>query len=263
MTDYATDYAQWQARRLAALKAPDGWLNIIARDWLSEGTVSVGSADDNDIILPTGPAHVGTLTQDAAGNVTYAPANGDSPIKLVLSKYNPPRFTAENLLLEVTTLNGENALRVRDTASTAPDALPPLDYFPLDASWRIVADWIKLDRPKGLTITTSKAIETSVEASHKAVFTRDGVTYELLATHGTPQSPQFVIRDQTAKDATYAACRFVFGEDVTETSIVLDFNKAINPPCAFTDFAVCPMPPAENVLPIRIEAGEKRIANGH
>ncbi len=90
-----------------------------------------------------------------------------------------------------------------------------------------------------------------------------GVTYELLATHGTPEAPQFVIRDQTARDSTYAACRFVFGEDVTDTTIVLDFNKALNPPCAFTEHAVCPLPPAENVLPIRIEAGEKRLANGH
>jgi uncharacterized protein (DUF1684 family) len=263
MTDYPTQYADWQARRLAALKAPDGWLNIIARDWLSEGTVSVGSAEDNDIVLPTGPAHVGTLTEDSEGNVTYAPAGGGEPVRLALSKYKPPRFTAENLLLEVTTLNGENALRVRDTASDAPDRLAAIDYFPLDPSWRIVADWIRLDTPKGLTISTSKAIETAVEASHKAVFTRDGVTYELLATHGTPEAPQFVIRDQTARDSTYAACRFVFGEEVTDKTIVLDFNKAINPPCAFTDFAVCPMPPAENVLPIRIEAGEKRLADTH
>lgn len=263
MTDYPTQYADWQARRLAALKAPNGWLNIIARVWLSEGTVTVGSAADNDIVLSSGPAHVGSLTQDAAGQVTYAPADGSAPQVLALSKSNPPRFTAGNLLLEVTTLNGENALRVRDTASTAPDDLEPLTYFPLDPSWRIVADWVKLETAKGLTIDTSKSIPTDVEATHKAVFTRDGVTYELLATHGTPEAPQFVIRDQTSRDYTYAACRFVFGEDVTETTIVLDFNKALNPPCAFTEHAVCPLPPAENVLPIRIEAGEKRLAHGH
>jgi uncharacterized protein (DUF1684 family) len=258
MTDYASAYADWKTRRLAALRAPDGWLNIIARDWLSEGTVSVGSALDNDIILPTGPGHVGRLTQDAGGEVTYHPADGGAPIKLELSKYKPPRFTSGSLLLEVTTLNGQNALRVRDTASTAADAFAPIDYFPLDESWRIEAQWVALDTPKGLTIDTSKSIATEVEATHKAVFRRDGVTYELLATHGTPESPQFVIRDLTSRDSTYGACRFVFGEDVTEATIVLDFNKAVNPPCAYTDFAVCPLPPADNVLPIRIEAGEKR-----
>jgi uncharacterized protein (DUF1684 family) len=91
------------------------------------------------------------------------------------------------------------------------------------------------------------------------VFAHEGKTYELIATHGTPNAPQFVIRDLTSRDSTYGACRFVYGEDVTEDSIVLDFNKAINPPCAFTEHAVCPLPPAQNVLPFRIEAGEKRV----
>ncbi|MBJ6986883.1 MULTISPECIES: DUF1684 domain-containing protein [unclassified Devosia] len=259
MTDYPTEYAAWKIRRLEALQAPDGWLNIIARDWLSEGTVKIGAADDNDIILPTGPAYVGTLTQDADGGVTYAAADGSAPIKLELNKYKPPRFTAENLLLEVTTLNGENAVRVRDTASKAGEELGEIEYFDLDPSWRIEAKWVALEEAKNLSISTSKAIPTEVQATHKAVFDRDGVTYELLATHGTKESPQFVIRDLTSRDSTYGACRFVFGENVSENSIVLDFNKALNPPCAFTDFAVCPLPPAENVLPIRIEAGEKRL----
>ena len=258
MTDYATEYADWQARRLAALKAPEGWLNIIARVWLAEGTVTLGKAGDNDIVLSAGPDYAGSLTQDAEGNVTWTPEGGE-PQKLELAKYKPPRFMAENLLLEVTTLNGENAVRIRDTTSDAPNQLAPIEYFPLDKSWRITADWVALETPKGLTVDTSKSIPTDVEATHKAVFTRDGVTYELLATHGTPESPQFVIRDATSRDSTYPASRFVFGENVTDKTIVLDFNKAINPPCAFTEHAVCPLPPAENVLPIRIEAGEKRL----
>jgi len=258
MTDYATEYADWQARRLAALKAPEGWLNIIARVWLAEGTVTLGKAGDNNIVLSAGPDYAGSLTQDAEGNVTWTPEGGE-PQKLELAKYKPPRFMAENLLLEVTTLNGENAVRIRDTTSDAPNQLAPIEYFPLDKSWRITADWVALETPKGLTVDTSKSIPTDVEATHKAVFTRDGVTYELLATHGTAESPQFVIRDATSRDSTYPASRFVFGENVTDKTIVLDFNKAINPPCAFTEHAVCPLPPAENVLPIRIEAGEKRL----
>jgi uncharacterized protein (DUF1684 family) len=259
MTDYAQSFEDWKVRRLAALKAPDGWLNIIARVWLSEGTVTVGSAADNDIVLSAGPAHIGSLTQDADGGVTYTPAAGGQPQALALDKKKPPRFTAGNLQLEVTTLNGENALRVRDTASDAPNHLAPIEYFPFDPTWRIVARWVPLEAPLGITVDTSKSIPTDVEVTHKAVFERDGQTYELAATHGTPQAPQFVIRDLTSRDSTYPACRFIFGEDVTDDTIVLDFNKALNPPCAFTEHAVCPLPPAENVLPIRIEAGEKRL----
>ena len=94
------------------------------------------------------------------------------------------------------------------------------------------------------------------------MFTHDGQTIELIATHGTPESPQFVIRDLTSRTETYPAARFVFGEDITDSTIVLDFNKALNPPCSFTDFAVCPLPPPQNVLPFRVDAGEKRPA-GH
>lgn len=261
--DYLAELESWKSRRLAALKGPDGWLNIIGRFWLETGTVTVGSAADNDVVLSAGPAHVGAITQDKTGGVTFKPADGGEPLVLKLDKKHPPRFTVQNLLLEVTTLNGENALRIRDTASTAPAELEEISYFPADPTWRIKAQWVSLTAPKGMTVDTSKSIPTDVEATHKAVFTINGQTFELFATHGTPQSPQFVIRDLTARDSTYPASRFVFGEDVTENSIVLDFNKAINPPCAFTEHAVCPLPPPENVLPIRIEAGEKRLQNSH
>ncbi|WAJ27993.1 DUF1684 domain-containing protein [Antarcticirhabdus aurantiaca] len=257
MSDLKADHDAWKARRLAALAAPDGWLNIIGRYPLETGTVSVGSAAGNDIVLPAGPDVVGRLTQGEDGRVVFSPADGGQDLDLPLSKSNPPRFTAGSLLLEVTTLNGENALRVRDTASTAARDLKPLHTFPFDPAWRIVADWVRLDAPVSLGIDTSRNIPTEVEATHKAVFHRDGRHFELLATHGTPERPQFVFRDETARGGeTYPAARFLFGENVTETTILLDFNRAVSPPCAFTDFAVCPLPPPANVLPIRVEAGE-------
>ncbi|KAB0676452.1 DUF1684 domain-containing protein [Aureimonas leprariae] len=258
MTDTVHDFENWKIRRREALTAPDGWLNIIGRYPLQDGVASLGSAGDNDIVLPAGPAHVGRLEQTSADRVAFVPAGGGERLTLALSKTKPPRFTAGDLLLEVTTLNGENALRVRHTASQAPGRLAALDYFPFDPSWRIVAEWRAFETPRQLTIDTSKAIRTEVAATHRATFERDGRHFELLATHGTPQAPQFVIRDGTAGTETYPAARFMFGEDVTADTVVLDFNRAINPPCAFTDFAVCPLPPPQNILPIRIEAGEKK-----
>jgi len=257
-SDYLTEFEAWKLKRLANLKGPEGWLNIIGRFWLEAGTVTFGSAADNDLVLSAGPAHAGAVTQDEAGGVTFTPVGG-APQTIKLDKKHPPRFTVETLLCEVTTLNGENALRIRDTVSTAPAALTGIEYFPTDPKWRIEADWVSLETPKGMTVDTSKSIPTDVEATHKAVFDIDGTRYELFATHGTPTAPQFVIRDLTSRDSTYPASRFVFGEEVTDSTIVLDFNKAINPPCAFTEHAVCPLPPPENVLPIRIEAGEKRL----
>lgn len=256
--DYLASLDAWKAKRLANLKAADGWLNIIGRWSLEPGTVSLGSAADNDIVLSAGPAKLGTVTEDESG-VTFAPANGDAPVHVTPNKKRPPRFTVDGLLIEITTLNGENAIRIRDTRSTEPDRLAPLDYFPVDPELRIVAEWVPYAQPKQLTVGTTKDIDTAVEATHKAIFSIGGQPYELIATHGTPDSPQFVIKDLTSRDSTYPASRFVYGEDVTDKTIVLDFNKAINPPCAFTEHAVCPLPPPENVLPIRIEAGEKRL----
>jgi uncharacterized protein (DUF1684 family) len=261
-SDYLAALDTWKARRLAKLKAPDGWLNIIGRWWLEPGEVTVGRDENNDIVLSAGPARLGMLTEDRAGEVTFAPANGGAPIHVVPDSQHPPQFTVDGLLLEITTLNGANALRVRDIHSTAPDQLASIPYFPANPEWRIVANWVPFAQPRGMTVGTTKDIATEVEVTHKAVFQHDGKTYELIATHGTPDSPQFVIRDPTSRDSTYPASRFLFGEDVTATTIVLDFNKAINPPCAFTDHAVCPLPPPENILPFRIEAGEKRLEHG-
>ena len=261
--DYLTRLEAWKLKRLAALKAPNGWLNIIGRIWLEPGTVSVGAGPENDIVLGSGPATLGTLTQHENGEVDFVPADGSPAHHLTPNKQHPPHFLLAGLHVEVTTINGQNALRVRDTNSRAPDELEPLRYYAPDPSWRIEARWVPYEQPRGLTVGTTKDIETEVEVTHKAVFERDDTTYELIATHGTPESPQFVIRDLTSRDETYPASRFVFGEEVTDTGIVLDFNKAINPPCAFTEFAVCPLPPAENVLPIRIEAGEKRLSVLH
>lgn len=257
--DYLASLDAWKVHRLDRLKAADGWLNIIGRYRLDTGSVTVGSAADNDIVLSAGPEHVGTVAQDESGAVTFTPADGGEPLRLKLDKKKPPRFQAGSLLLEVTTLNGENALRVRDTASTAPAALESIPYFPPNPEWRIVADWIRFEQPVEMTVDTTKSIPTDVEVTHKAVFTQAGKSYALIATHGTPEAPQFVIRDLTSKDSTYPASRFVYGEEVADGKIVLDFNKAINPPCAFTEHAVCPLPPPENVLPFRIEAGEKRV----
>ena len=155
-------------------------------------------------------------------------------------------------------MDGRHALRVRDVDAPERNNFTGLRLFPTDPAWRITAAWTLLDAPIAMGIDTVAGIPTTVQITHKAVFSHDGQRYELLPTHGTAQKPQFVLRDLTSRSETYGAARFVYGEDLTATSIVLDFNKAFNPPCAFTDHAVCPLPPPENILPFRIEAGEQK-----
>lgn len=257
--DYIQNVEAWRSKRLLRLAAEDGWLNIVGRWELEPGSVTLGAGSDNDVVFPVGPDRVGTLTQDAAGGVMFTPADGGAPIRLALDKKNPPRFSAGRLLLEVTTLNGLNALRVRDREAPERRAWPTVPHFPVDPKWRVVADWAPLDKPLTAGMVTSTGIPTEVAITHRATFTHDGTRYGLLPTHGTPEAPQFVLRDRTAGTETYPASRFLYGEDIGQGTMVLDFNKAINPPCAFTDYAVCPLPPPQNILPFRIDAGELKL----
>jgi len=253
---YLEHMQQWRARRLERLAAEDGWLNLVGRWDLQPGSATVGSASESDIVLPAGPARLGVITLEDGGDVTFAPADGQASVRIVPDRKTPPRFSVGRFLFEIMSIGNGAALRARDRQHDGRASFPGIDYFDIDESWRIVAAWIALDQPIEDEVETMIGTVNRVTVTHKAAFERDGVRYELLPSYGTAQSPQFVIRDRTAGAQTYPASRFVYGEDIGGGTIVIDFNKAINPPCAYTDFAVCPLPPPQNVLPFRIEAGE-------
>lgn len=252
---YIDAITQWRAQRLAALTAEDGWLDVIGRFWLEAGPAGVGSAADNDLQLPAGPARAGTISVDADNRVHFTPVGGEAML-LVTDPDNPPRFRVKNILFEVTTLDGRHALRARDVDAPARTHFPGLDYFPIDPRWRVVAQRLPLDAPMTLAVDTVTGDPSTVTVTHRWCFSHGGEQFELLPTHGTPDKPMLVFRDLTARDKTYGAARFLYAEPVDETRVVLDFNKAFSPPCAFTLHAVCPLPPRQNILPVRIEAGE-------
>lgn len=256
-TPYETSIADWQAQRFAHLTAEDGWLNVVGRWWLEDGRATIGSDPGNDIVLPGGPARLGSIVQQP-GAVVFEPADGGAAVTLQPNPARPPKFAVGNLRFEITTMDGRNALRARDVDAAARRDFVRLTYFATDPEWRIEAHWKRLTEPIAMGIDTVAGIPSTVQITHTAAFSHEGVDYELLPTHGTADKPQFVIRDLTSRDQTYGASRFLYGETLTDDTIVLDFNKAFNPPCAFTDHAVCPLPPPQNILPFRIEAGEQK-----
>ena len=240
------EFADWQAARLAALTAADGWVNLTDRLDIAPGPQRVGSAPDNDLILSHGPAHLGTLLP----GFSFQTPDGT---RQAFGGTGNPMLQVDPFLLEIHTVADQPALRVRDLM------LPrrvDLRYFPHDPAWVIRARWEALAVPLAQSIDQKGAAPTTVTLTHRAHFTLDGHRVTLLATHWKSGQPMFVIRDLTSGRRTYAASRFLLGEDMTGTEITLDFNKAHNPPCAFTDFAICPLPPRENILPFGIEAGE-------
>ena len=247
MTDPAA-LTEWKTARLAALTAPDGWLNLTDRVDIGPGPQTVGAAPENALILSRGPAHFGTLLPGWQFQTTGAP----QPFHLNGS----PQLTVPPFLLEIHTVEGQPALRVRDL--TLPRQVH-LDYYPHDPTWTLRARWEALAVAQDQTIDQKGAGPTRVTLTHRAHFSRDGHAVTLLATHWKAGQPMFVIRDATAGHGTYPASRFLLGEDMTDGEITLDFNKAHNPPCAFTDFAICPLPPRENILPFAVRAGEKDL----
>lgn len=247
----------WRARRLAALAADDGWLNLTDRVPLVPGAQSVGNAAGNDIVLSVGPAHLGMLVLAADGRVTLTP-EGAAPLPFIAGPETPPRLTLGRLLLEIHTVEGEPALRVRDLDSAARRDFAGLRYFAPAPAWCIRARWRALPAPEARGIALRGGHAEQVTVTHRAEFEHDGRPVTLLPTHQKAGKPMFVFRDLTARGQTYGAGRFLIPDEIGDDWITLDFNRAFSPPCAFSEHAICPLPPPENVLPFAIEAGEMK-----
>jgi len=275
--DYTHEIEQWRAKRTANLTSPTGWLSLIGLEWLQEGANRVGSASDNDIVLKAGPAHLGvvTLGKDGALHIALddkagATIDGKSVREATLiddmhaGEATPTTVAFGNANFYVIERDGRKALRVKDSdAETRKDFLG-IDYFPIDPSWRVVADWVPFDPPHKLEIGSVIGTIDKVDVPGKAVFQRNGHTFELLPYQEEPGGELFfVLADRTSGKETYGAARFLYAALPKDGKVVLDFNKAYNPPCAFTPFATCPLAPPENRLDVAVTAGEKKYRGGH
>jgi uncharacterized protein (DUF1684 family) len=265
---YAAEIAAARAERQQHLTAPDGWLTLIGLHFLRPGANPVGSAPTNTIVIPKAPAQLGTLTlaEDGRVTITLNPAAGARidgrerlSGRLDEQGAEPPRVTWGSLTLFVIERGGRQAVRVKDSEAVTRVQFRGLDYFPVDPSWRIEAAWVPFEPAREVKFQNILGQESTALVPGKAVFTRDARTFELLPLVESPDEPLlFVFSDQTSGDETYAAARFVSAEPPRDGRLILDFNLAVNPPCAFSTFATCPLPPPQNRLPIPVRAGEKK-----
>jgi uncharacterized protein (DUF1684 family) len=279
---YIRQIEQWRADRVARLTAPDGWLSLIGLDWLHEGANRIGSAADNDIVLKAGPAHLGTVTLAADGSLSIvleaaagATVDGSSVTEAALvddmhaGGNGPTLVRFGSASFHVIDRDGRKALRVKDPEAATRKDFAGIDYFPIDPSWRIDADWVPFVPAHKLEIGSVIGTIDAVDVPGKAVFQRDGHTFELLPYQEEPGGELFfVIADRTSGKETYGAARFFYaalpkGGLAQPGKVELDFNKAYNPPCAFTPFATCPLAPPENRLDVAVTAGEKKYRGGH
>jgi uncharacterized protein (DUF1684 family) len=275
-SEYQHEIEAWQKERDKGLRDENSWLTVAGLFWLDEGENRFGSDAGNKVILPEGkaPAVAGTLVRHGK-TVTVQPAPGvagltadDQPLTAareltVDADGKPTMLKLGSLTFFVIQRGDKVGVRVKDSESPALAAFHGLDFFPVQAAWRVEA---RFEPSKGKKIPIANILgQVSDEDSPGAVvFDWQGKTYRLDALSGGDDGSLFLLfADQTNGKDTYGAGRFLDTPAPKDGKVVVDFNTAYNPPCAFTAFATCPLPPAQNHLPLRVEAGEKKFGAGH
>ncbi|MDP2958078.1 MAG: DUF1684 domain-containing protein [Longimicrobiales bacterium] len=286
--DHARRVEEFAAARDAELAAPDSWVSLIGLHWLEQGETTVGSAADNDIVLPEAAApRVGTLL--AEGNaVRWRTEPGvvvtqgvDSTLALQAGSGAIPPGVSRDTAVDAAELTADlgygksvvlrhgdlnwiairrgdrTALRARDNRSPAYQAFQGVERYPTSLEWRATARWV----PHRKTVSVPNVLGTvAEEPSPAALEFWIGGERLTLDVVGAPDHGRYmlVFADATSGSETYGGGRYLWvGEPDAEGRVVVDFNYAFNPPCVWTAFATCPLPTRDNRLPIRVEAGEK------
>lgn len=257
---------RFRAERQIKVSGEDGWATLVGRYLLPEGETSLGADPESRAVLPEGraPSHVGTLTVAGSTLTFHAAAGADvqvdgRPVDVVRlrdDRGGPPTVLAvRTLRLHVIQRDGHRYLRVKDREHPARARYAQLTWYPVDPGWRFRA---RLERdPKTLEITNVLQHVESHPSAGWLTFTRDGVEHRLRVMPGDAGGYFVIFKDRTSGDSTYPAGRFLdTPAPDAEGWVELDFNRAYTPPCGFTDYATCPLPPRENHLAVPVLAGE-------
>jgi uncharacterized protein (DUF1684 family) len=261
---YVAGVERWRAQKDAELRAEDGWLALIGLFWLEEGSNRFGADAANDIALPGGaaPAHAGSFELHD-GIVALRPADGvemqvngePAAAQRLRSDGRPDVVTLGSLSMQIIQRGARLAVRARDRENPARREFAGRQWYPIDEAYCLEATFIPHAQPAIIPIQTILDTIEERESPGALSFTLQGGDYRLDAL--TEGDQLFVIfRDGTSGHTTYPAGRYLKAAMPQDGRVVLDFNQAYSPPCAFTAFATCPLPPPQNRLPLRVEAGE-------
>lgn len=270
---FVADNQAWRAERRARLLEPDGWASLVGLHWIELPAHYVGSGATNGIRLAKGPDKLGLLQQQG-GKVWLTP-EADAGLT-VDGEAATDRFELQSDLSATPTLvgfdagrgqlslverGGRRALRVKHAEADTLTRLGPLDYWPADPAWRVPARFVAHPAGKTLQIMDITSQQAPQPNPGLVEFERGGATYRLEALEGEDGGLFLVFADRTSGHDSYGAGRYLYtAAPAADGSLLVDFNRAYNPPCVFTDFATCPLPPPENRLDLAITAGEKKYA---
>ncbi len=261
-----TNHQKWKQKRLENLKSPKGYLSLAGLYWLEEGTYRVGSDRSNDIIFPIlAPLNVGTLiiNKDSYKFNATMPVlvNGETKESFDMYSDLSGKMTEVNhgtFYWHIIERGNKRGIRLKDTLNDVRLNLTSVKSYKYNSDF-VVPARVELAKPnETVSITNVVGVTQDQKVGGTLFFELDGKEYSLIGLGDGYGSWFFVFGDETNSDTTYGGGRFLY-VDVTDglDNTILDFNYAHNPPCFFTSFATCPLPPKENKLPIRIEAGEK------
>jgi len=286
VSTHRSEIQKWQSDRLASLTKEDGWLTLVGLFWLNEGENKFGSDAKNAVVLPKDKApgfagsfwlekgHVRLTAQPEAKILVAPPPDTDAKYRsdqkpitaLDLKDDNddngPTVLKLGSLIINVVKRAERIGIRVKDSESQTRHEFKGLEYFPIDPQWRIEARFEPYQPAKMIPITNVLSMTEDETSPGALVFEVNGKTYRIDPILEKGETDYFVmIADETTGKETYGAGRYLYVSPPDASGkVVVDFNKLYSPPCAFTNFATCPLPPKQNHLPFRIEAGEKKYA---
>ncbi len=263
--DYAAEVEAWRVDREERLKADDGWLTVAGLFFLNEGDSSFGSSPLNDIVLRTGPAEAGVFTLRDETITVRAPEGETLSIdgRDVAAAQLWPYEGRERPTIALGPLSmfghysGDRlAIRMRDREGEIRRNFTGLRWYPVDESFRVTGRFIPHDAPRTMRLPNILGDIETFRTSGSVALSLDGEDLRMTAVDSGNRL-WFIFRDLTSGSETYPAARFLYADAPgPDGSTTVDFNRAYNPPCAFNPHTTCPLPPRENRLPVRVEAGE-------
>lgn len=262
---FETAEKTWRAERNAKMKEETSWFAVIGLYWLKDGENTFGSAPGRDLLLPRHATvnEAGSFFLES-GKLRYVMARGQRAVIDGKTANEGPLEQGQTLAHNHLRINliergGKLALRVRDLRTPNFTSFAGLNFFDIDPSFAVEAQFVPFETPRKLAIDTVINVPTEMIAPGELRFTLKGQELTLLATLETAEDDSFFImfKDKTTGDSTYGGGRFIYVPRPVDGKTTINFNRATTPPCNYTNFATCPIPPKDNHLPIAIEAGEK------
>lgn len=273
--EYLEEIKKWDQRRAERLKADDGWLNLVGRTWLKPGENKFGSAKDNDVVIESNkvPDYMGVfIFQDST--VTMKVNEGvevlfdGTPVKEMVMIGDTQKditvFQHGSIKWNLIVRNELYGIRFRDLESELVKAFSGIERFPVNEDWKVSADFEAYNPPKKIFVPNVLGQIDEEPSPGAIVFTKENQIYRIDAIDAGDRL-WLIFADGTSGEETYGGGRFLYTDSKADSTgkVIVDFNKAYNPPCVLTKYATCPLPPKENYITLRVTAGEMMWGGHH